>query len=79
VVVDDGHKANLIQAIQVAHNREITVVVLSAKEKTDITSLLHPEDHEISLDNLSHANATPISLMIINALCSLIDDKILGS
>ncbi|MDI9246276.1 SIS domain-containing protein [Marinobacter sp. CHS3-4] len=78
VVVDDGHKANLIQAIQVAHDREMTVVVLSAKEKTDITSLLHPEDHEIALDNLSPANATPIFLLIINALCSLIDEKIFG-
>jgi D-sedoheptulose 7-phosphate isomerase len=79
VIVDDGHKANLIQAIQVAHDREMTVVVLSAKEKTDITSLLHPEDHEIALDNLSPSAASPILLLIINALCSLIDDKIFGS
>jgi D-sedoheptulose 7-phosphate isomerase len=79
VIVDDGHKANLIQAIQVAHDREMTVVVLSAKEKTDITSLLHPEDHEIALDNLSPSAASPILLLIINALCSLIDEKIFGS
>ncbi len=79
VIVDDGHKANLIQAIQVAHDREMTVVVLSAKEKTDITSLLHPEDHEIALDNLSPSAASPILLLVINALCSLIDDKIFGS
>lgn len=79
VIVDDGHKANLIQAIQVAHDRDMTVVVLSAREKTDITSLLHPEDHEIALDNLSPANATPILLVVINALCALIDDKIFGS
>ena len=78
VIVDDGHKANLIQAIQVAHDREMNVVVLSAKEKTDITSLLHPEDYEIALDNLSPATATPILLVVINALCSLIDGKIFG-
>lgn len=79
VIVDDGHKANLIQAIQVAHDREMTVVVLSAKDRTDITSLLHPEDHEIALENLSPASASPILLLIINALCSLIDDKIFGN
>ena len=79
VIVDDGHKANLIQAIQVAHDREMTVVVLSAKDKTDITSLLQPEDHEIALDNLSPASASPIFLLVINALCSLIDDKIFSS
>ena len=78
VYVDDGHKANLIQAIQAAHDREMNVVVLSAKEKTDITSLLHPEDHEIALDNLSPTAATPILLVIINALCGLIDEKLFG-
>jgi D-sedoheptulose 7-phosphate isomerase len=78
VIVDDGHKANLIQAIQVAHDREMSVVVLSAREKSDITSLLHPEDHEIALNNLSPTEATPLLLLIINALCGLIDAKIFG-
>lgn len=78
VIVDDGHKANLIQAIQTAHDRGMQVVVLSAKEKTDITSLLHPEDHEIALENLPANTATPLMLLIINALCALIDAKLFG-
>ncbi|MEX0603603.1 MAG: SIS domain-containing protein [Marinobacter sp.] len=78
VIVDDGHKANLIQAIQAAHDREMRVVVISAKEKTDITSLLHPEDHEVALQNLEPSQATPIMLVILNALCTLIDQKLFG-
>ncbi|HET8801963.1 MAG TPA: SIS domain-containing protein [Marinobacter sp.] len=78
VIVDDGHKANLIQAIQAAHDREMSVVVLSAREKSDITSLMHPEDHEIALNNLSPAEATPLLLLILNALCSLLDSKLFG-
>ena len=78
VIVDDGHKANLIQAIQAAHNREMSVVVLSAREKSDITSLMHPEDQEIALNNLSPAEAAPLLLLIINALCGLIDGKLFG-
>jgi len=78
VIVDDGHKANLIQAIQAAHDRELSVVVLSAREKSDITSLMHPEDHEIALNNLSPTEATPLLLLIINALCGLIDGKLFG-
>ena len=78
VIVDDGHKANLIQAIQAAHDREMSVVVLSAKEKSGITSLLHPEDHEIALDNLAPTAATPLMLVIINALCGLIDSTLFG-
>ncbi|MGM0769656.1 MAG: SIS domain-containing protein [Pseudomonadota bacterium] len=78
VIVDDGHKANLIQAIQAAHDREMNVVVLSAKEKSDITSLLQPEDYEIALDNLPTTAAAPLLLLIINALCGLIDSKLFG-
>ncbi len=78
VVVDDGHKANLIQAIQAAHDREMMVVVLSAREKSDITSLMHPEDHEIALNNLAPHEATPLLLVIVNALCDLIDHKLFG-
>ena len=78
MIVDDGHKANLIQAIQAAHDREMSVVVLSAREKSDITSLMHPEDQEIALNNLSPAEAAPLLLLIINALCGLIDGKLFG-
>lgn len=78
VIVDDGHKANLIQAIQAAHDRDMKVVVLSAKEKTDITSLLQPEDHEVALHNLEPSQSTPLMLVIINALCALIDRKLFG-
>ena len=78
VVVDDGHKANLIQAIQAAHEREMMVVVLSARERSDITSLMHPEDQEIALNNLQAHEATPLMLVIINALCDLIDHKLFG-
>ncbi|MGO1462052.1 MAG: D-sedoheptulose-7-phosphate isomerase [Marinobacter sp.] len=78
VIVDDGHKANLIQAIQAAHDREMNVVVLSAKEKSDITSLMHTEDHEIALNDLSPTEATPLLLVVINALCSLVDGKLFG-
>ena len=48
LVVDDGHKANLIQAIQAAHDRDMSVAVLSTREKSDITFLLDPQDHEIA-------------------------------
>ncbi|RBW49440.1 SIS domain-containing protein [Marinobacter sp. F3R11] len=78
VIVDDGHKANLIQAIQAAHDREMNVVVLSARKKSDITSLMHAEDHEIALNDLSPTEAAPLFLLAINALCSRVDGKLFG-
>lgn len=79
VIVDDGHKANLIQAIQAAHDREMKVLVISARAKTDMTSLLHPEDHEIALNNLNANEAAPLLMVIVNILCALIDRKLFGS
>jgi len=78
VIVDDGHKANLIQAIQAAHDREMQVIALSARAKSDITSLMHPEDQELALNDLSPHEAAPLMLLIINTICDLIDDKIFG-
>jgi len=78
VVVDDGHKANLIQAIQAAHDREMRVVVLSAKARSDITSLMHPEDIELALNDLPAPEATPLLMVIINAICDMIDRKLFG-
>jgi len=78
VVVDDGHKANLIQAIQAAHDREMRVVVLSAKARSDITSLMHPEDIELALNDLPAPEATPLLMVIINAICDMVDRKLFG-
>lgn len=78
VFVDDGHKANLIQAIQAAHDRDMRVLVISAREKTDITSLLQPEDLELALPDFSPAAALPIMTLICGLLCQLIEQHLFG-
>ena len=78
VIVDDGHKSNLIQAIQAAHDRDMRVVVLSAREKTDITSLLHPEDYEIALHNLDPSQAMPLFMIMANCLSALVEQQLFG-
>lgn len=78
VFVDDGHKANLIQAIQAAHDREIGVILISAKEKTDMSSLLQPQDMEITLNDLDPVAATPIMILIAGALCRLVEQNLFG-
>lgn len=76
VFLDDGHKANLIQAIQAAHDRDIGVIVLSAREKTDISALLQPQDMEITLNDLDPVEANPIMVLITGALCRLVEQAI---
>jgi len=76
--VDEGHKANLIQAIQAAHDRGMRVMVISASERTDITSLLSPEDFELALNNVPAKRALEVMLVISNTICGLIDRLLFG-
>lgn len=78
VIVDDGHKANLIQAIQAAHDRDMRVVALSAQQKTDIHSLLQQNDHALALPDVTPVQASTLFLLMVNALSALIDDKLFG-
>ncbi|PVY78812.1 phosphoheptose isomerase [Tamilnaduibacter salinus] len=78
VIVDDGHKANLIQAIQAAHDRDMRVLILSAQQKTDAHSLLQQEDHALALPDVTPVQASTLFLLIVNALSALVDDKLFG-
>lgn len=78
VVVDDGHKANLIQAIQAAHERDVRVIVISAREKTDITSLLQAQDQEITLNDLDPVTAMPLMMLITSSICRLVEQSLFG-
>ncbi|PAV26052.1 phosphoheptose isomerase [Tamilnaduibacter salinus] len=78
VIVDDGHKANLIQAIQAAHDRDMRVLILSAQQKTDVHSLLQQEDHALALPDVTPVQASTLFLLIVNALSALVDDKLFG-
>ncbi|MDO6806113.1 SIS domain-containing protein, partial [Wenyingzhuangia sp. 1_MG-2023] len=42
-----GNSANVVQAIQAAHEREMTVIALSGKDGGDMASLLTTDDVEI--------------------------------
>lgn len=76
---DDGNKANLIQAIQAAHERQMLVIVMTASEDTDLHSLLHPQDVEITLPGLSHTMAAEVMLVLLNSLCGLVENMLFGN
>lgn len=78
VFVDDGHKANLIQAIQAAHERDMGVIVISARARTDISSLLQPQDLEVTLNDLDPVAATPVMVLIASAICRLVEQNLFG-
>ena len=73
-----GNSANVLQAIQAAHDREMHVVVLSGKDGGDIASILQPEDIEIRVPSDVTARIQEVHLLVIHCLCDLIDLQLFG-
>jgi len=78
VAAGDGN-ASIIQAIRAAHDREMTVIVLSGGDCADISSLLLPEDIEVHVPSTSAPRIIEIQTMIVHCLCKLIDQSLFGS
>lgn len=78
ILSDEGNKSSMVQAIQAAHDRGMRVIAMTGREETDIRSLLHPEDVEISLPGLSPGNASEVMLVLLNALCGMIETRLFG-
>ena len=74
-----GNSANVIQAIQAAHDREMFVVALTGRDGGGMASLLLPEDVEIRVPSKVTARIQEVHLLAIHCLCDLIDSQLFGS
>jgi D-sedoheptulose 7-phosphate isomerase len=73
-----GMSANVLQAIQAAHDREMRVVALTGKDGGDMCSLLQPDDIEIRVPSDVTARIQEVHLLAIHCLCDLIDWQLFG-
>ncbi|MNL17891.1 Phosphoheptose isomerase [compost metagenome] len=74
-----GNSANIIQAIQAAHDREMIVVAMTGRDGGGMASLLLPEDVEIRVPANVTARIQEVHLLAIHCLCDLIDSQLFGS
>ena len=74
-----GNSANVLQAIQAAHDRDMLVVALTGRDGGAMASLLLPEDVEIRVPARSTARIQEVHLLAIHCLCDLIDRQLFGS
>lgn len=74
-----GNSRNVVEAIDAAHDRNITVVALTGRDGGEIATLLGPNDVEIRVPAQSTANIQETHLVIIHCLCDLIDHQLFGS
>jgi D-sedoheptulose 7-phosphate isomerase len=73
-----GNSANVVQAIQAAHEREMIVVALTGKDGGNMASLLTLDDVEIRVPSSVTARIQEVHLLVIHCLCDLIDCSLFG-
>ncbi|QWF70792.1 phosphoheptose isomerase [Methylomonas paludis] len=78
VYTTSGNSANIIQAIKVAHDRDMTVIALSGKDGGALAEVLNEADIEIRVPSNSTARIQEVHLLISHCLCDLIDQQLFG-
>lgn len=73
-----GNSANVIRAVEAAHERDMACVAINGRDGGDLARALLDTDVNICVAGKSTARIQEIHLMVIHALCDLIDHKLLG-
>jgi len=77
-VSTSGNSANVVQAIQAAHDRDMVVVALTGNEGGKMAQLYSGQDVELRVPSASTARIQEVHLVIIHALCDHIDNQLFG-
>jgi phosphoheptose isomerase len=68
-----GNAKNILQAIEIAHQKNIQVIALTGKDGGMIGQILSDQDIEIRVPASNTARIQETHLLIIHCLCDLID------
>lgn len=74
-----GGSANVVNAIDAAHEQDTTVILISGRDGGEAARGLRDDDLEIRVPAQSTARIQEVHLMIIHCLCDLVDEHLLGS
>ncbi len=73
-----GNSENVIMAVDAAHDRDMTIIVLDGKSGGEISGLLSLNDVEIRVPSDSTARIQEVHLLVIHCICDLIDHQLMG-
>lgn len=74
-----GNSENIKQAIQVAHEREMSVIALTGRKGGEVANLLHPGDIEIRVPSDVTSRIQETHILILHCLCDLIDSRLFAA
>lgn len=73
-----GNSANVIRAINAAHERNMVVIALTGRGGGEMAKLLTGNDFEIRVPSDRTARVQEVHLVVIHCLCDFIDTKLFG-
>lgn len=73
-----GNSANLIRAVEAAHERDVGVLALTGRDGGHLADTLTGGDVEIRVPGTSTARIQEVHLLCIHCLCDLVDRRLLG-
>lgn len=77
-ITTSGNSRNVLRAIETAHEREITCIVLTGRDGGQVTAMMGAKDVHICVQSKSTARIQEVHGIIIHCLCDLIDHQLLG-
>ncbi|MGY8872135.1 MAG: SIS domain-containing protein [Pseudomonadales bacterium] len=79
VISNQGRSNSLVQAIQAAHDRDMSVVAITGHDSSNISALLRPDEVEICVPSDDNAMIYSAHLLILHCLCDLIEYQLFGA
>lgn len=73
-----GNSANIVKAVNVAHEKNMLVIALTGKDGGILAGVLNEADLEIRVPSDSTARIQEVHLLISHCLCDLIDHQLFG-
>ncbi|MEY3220910.1 MAG: hypothetical protein RIT27_2267 [Pseudomonadota bacterium] len=77
-ITTSGNSENVLAAVEIAHQKEMSVVLLSGRDGGNIAKTLRNNDIEIRVPAHSTARIQEVHLLVIHCLCDLIDAQLFG-
>ena len=77
-ITTSGGSPNIVKAIEAAHERDVTVILLSGKDGGAAAEALEEEDIELRVPSPITARIQEVHLIMIHCLCDLVDKKLFG-
>ena len=77
VITTSGNSANIMKAVEAAHEKSVTVIALNGKGGGKLNSVLNNNDLNLIVKGDVTARIQEVHGLVIHCICELIDSYIL--